>query len=512
MEKRLFLAVVLSLMVLVSWSALAPKPQKIATQRVATTNSADLGLQAVALPQKEALSVAEAVPALAVTPEAEIPFSHEKIDLTFLEQQAAIKDVVFKSYQNYKFPLKNGFSLGDKKIFSKESATSKTIAFSYKDRELKITKRFIFSNSLYTIGLEVEIQNISGAPIKLDLPLVLGVMDFKPKSIDVTYLNVTVGTKEKTLQENGKKDLTFENVNYLALRDRYFCAIVQTEDNKAAAFIHKLSAEESEVGIIMRQLTIIPGLPQTFKFNIYLGPQALQTINSFNTGASAVINYGMFDFFAQIILQALEFFYRLVHNWGWAIILLSLLVYLVCLPLTLKQMRSMKEMQVLAPKVEAIRAKYKDNPHKMNQEVMALYKEHKVNPLGGCLPMLLQMPILFALYQVLMRSVALRGADFLWIKDLSMPDRLFTLPQSIPVMGNEINILPILMTVGMFVQQKLSMVSSSSSSAEQQKIMMIVMPVMFLVFFYHLPSGLVLYWVINSALMLAYQLKVSRSK
>jgi YidC/Oxa1 family membrane protein insertase len=146
----------------------------------------------------------------------------------------------------------------------------------------------------------------------------------------------------------------------------------------------------------------------------------------------------------------------------------------------------------------------------MNQEVMALYKEHKVNPLGGCLPMLLQMPILFALYQVLMRSVSLRGAKFLWINDLSMPDKLIVLPQSLPVIGNEINLLPILMTIGMFIQQKLTTVSSSSSSAEQQKVMMIVMPLMFLVFFYHLPSGLVLYWVVNSLLMLIFQLKVSK--
>jgi YidC/Oxa1 family membrane protein insertase len=262
--------------------------------------------------------------------------------------------------------------------------------------------------------------------------------------------------------------------------------------------------------LALKDLTVVPGLPVVLKFNIYLGPQKLQTINSVNPEWASVINYGAFDLFAQLILQALEFFHRLVNNWGRAIILLSLLVFVVCFPLTAKQMRSMKEMQILQPKVEEIRLKYKDNPHKMNQEVMALYKEHKVNPLGGCLPMLLQMPILFALYQVLMRSVSLRGAKFLWINDLSMPDKLIVLPQSLPVIGNEINLLPILMTIGMFIQQKLTTVSSSSSSAEQQKVMMIVMPLMFLVFFYHLPSGLVLYWVVNSLLMLIFQLKVSK--
>ena len=152
-------------------------------------------------------------------------------------------------------------------------------------------------------------------------------------------------------------------------------------------------------------------------------------------------------------------------------------------------MRSMKEMQALQPKIEALRVTYKDNPQKLNKEIMELYREHKVNPLGGCLPLLLQMPIFFALYQVLMRSVALRGANFMWIKDLSEPDRLFMLPFSLPILGNELNILPILMTIGMFVQQKFTMAKASGEAAQQQKIMLIIMPLMFGVIFYRMPQG-----------------------
>jgi YidC/Oxa1 family membrane protein insertase len=122
------------------------------------------------------------------------------------------------------------------------------------------------------------------------------------------------------------------------------------------------------------------------------------------------------------------------------------------------------------------------------------------------------MPIFFALYQALMRSVALKGASFLWIKDLSEPDRLFKLPFSLPVLGNEVNILPIVMAIGMFIQQKISLVSASSSVAEQQKLMLVVMPLMFGLIFYHMPSGLVLYWFINSGLMLLYQLRIRRTR
>ena len=175
-------------------------------------------------------------------------------------------------------------------------------------------------------------------------------------------------------------------------------------------------------------------------------------------------------------------------------------------------MRSMKEMQAIQPKVEELRKQYKDNPQKMNKEIMELYRIHKVNPFGGCLPLILQMPIFFALYNTLMRSIALRGAKFLWIKDLSEPDRLFTLPVSLPILGNEFNILPIVMAIGMFFQQKISSSAMSGAAAEQQKTMLIIMPIMFGLIFYRMPSGLVLYWLINSMLMLGFQIQMSRAK
>ncbi|MDD2680043.1 MAG: YidC/Oxa1 family membrane protein insertase, partial [Candidatus Omnitrophica bacterium] len=160
----------------------------------------------------------------------------------------------------------------------------------------------------------------------------------------------------------------------------------------------------------------------------------------------------------------------------------------------------------------ALRKQYKDNPQKMNKEIMELYRTHKVNPFGGCLPLILQMPIFFALYNALMRSVALKGAKFLWIKDLSEPDKLFILPVSLPVLSNEFNILPLIMAIGMFFQQKISSAAASGPSAEQQKIMLIVMPVMFGLIFYRMPSGLVLYWLVNSLLMLGFQLQMNRAK
>ncbi len=210
------------------------------------------------------------------------------------------------------------------------------------------------------------------------------------------------------------------------------------------------------------------------------------------------------------MLGTLSFTHKVVKNWGLAIIILSLLIYLVLYPLTIKQMRSMKEMQVLQPKVEQLKVLYKDNSQRMNKELMELYKEHKVNPLGGCLPLLLQMPVFFTLYQVLNRSIALKGAEFLWIKDLSEPDKLAMLPVNLPVVGDQFNILPIIIAIIMFVQQKFSTAAATGEAAQQQKIMMIVFPFVFGLVFYHMPSGLVLYWLVNSLLMMLYQIKISK--
>jgi len=176
-------------------------------------------------------------------------------------------------------------------------------------------------------------------------------------------------------------------------------------------------------------------------------------------------------------------------------------------------MLSMKKMQALQPKMEAIKVKHKENPQKLNMEIMEMYKREKVNPLGGCLPMLLQMPIFLALYQALMRSLDLRGAGFLWIKDLSMPDAV-PLPMSMPLLGNSINILPILMAGAMVFQQKIASRKSqgmSDQARQQQQMMMTMMPVLFLFIMYSFPAGLVLYWLTNTLLTMFEQRAIMRA-
>jgi len=500
MERRLILAIALSILVLWVWSALVPKPQPPAETISTSTGQVNIPLP-VPLEQ----------PPEPEPPPSLISFPQEKLEVTFIEPKAAIKEVIFKDYQFYKFPLKYGFFLDDKSLsFKKEDSPGNTLTFVHSDGNKKIIKRFIFSNSSYSIWLELKLQNLSTVPITVNLPLVLGALDFSPKNIQSRYQDVTVATKDKTLHLNARKNQEISGTEFLSLRDRYFCAIIEPELENYIGFIKKINPQESEIGLNLKEILLVPGQTMEEKFHIYLGPQELQTISRIKADWASVVHYGAFTFISHLLLQLLEIFYRLVHNWGVAIIILSVTIYIALYPFTIKQMRSMKEMQALQPRIEELRRTYKDNPQKLNKEIIELYRTHKVNPFSGCLPLLLQIPIFLALYQALMRSVALKGAHFLWIKDLSGPDNLF----SLIILGKkiDINILPILMTIGMFIQQRTSLGKMSSSSSEQQKLMTLMFPVMFGLFFYSMPAGLVLYWFINSSLMLIYQLRVSRAK
>jgi YidC/Oxa1 family membrane protein insertase len=211
----------------------------------------------------------------------------------------------------------------------------------------------------------------------------------------------------------------------------------------------------------------------------------------------------------------LKIFYNVIGNYGWAIILLTLITRIPFIPLINKSQKSMKKMQEIQPKMAELREKYKKDPQRLQKEMMELYKKHKVNPVGGCLPILLQIPVFFALYKILLIAIELRGAPFmLWIKDLSAPDTLFGhLPDSIPLIGGfAVGPLPLLMGATMVLQQKMT---PTSLDPTQNKIMMI-MPVVFTFLFLNFASGLVLYWLMNNVFSIIQQFftnkKLAREK
>jgi YidC/Oxa1 family membrane protein insertase len=250
---------------------------------------------------------------------------------------------------------------------------------------------------------------------------------------------------------------------------------------------------------------LAPGERLLDEFAIFIGPTKLDLLKSFDMGFEKTFSGGFWGLFRMWLLVLLGFFYNVFHNYGVAIIALTITIKILFIPLTHKSFSSMKKMQELQPKMKALQEQFRSEPQKLNKEVMELYKKHKVNPLGGCFPLLLQMPIFIALYQVLSEAVELRGAPFcLWIKDLAEADKLVSFSFTIPLVNiSSLNILPILMMFSMVWQQKLT---GSTGQTKEQQNMMLMMPVVFVFIFYNLPSGLVLYWLLNNILTIAHQL------
>jgi YidC/Oxa1 family membrane protein insertase len=241
---------------------------------------------------------------------------------------------------------------------------------------------------------------------------------------------------------------------------------------------------------------------------VFAGPKERPLLEAFGSGteASVQLGYRWVAPLTRAFLWLLHALYAVIPNYGVGIVLLTILVRLAMQPLNVRQMRSMKRMSELQPKVQEIQKKYADDRQKQSEETMKLYREAGVNPLGGCFPILLQFPVLMGLYYALQSSIDLRQAPFLgWIRDLSAPEALFTLPGlDLPV-----RFLPIVMGLSMVVQQKLT---PSTMDPAQARMMMTVMPVMFTVMFYQLPSGLVLYWFVSNLLAIGSQIWMQRGK
>ena len=249
---------------------------------------------------------------------------------------------------------------------------------------------------------------------------------------------------------------------------------------------------------------------QQDSFIIGLVPAEKKLLDSYGIGLEKTLNRGgpIIRPFSVGLHWLMKFLYGLIPNYGVVIFLMAVLIKIVTYPLTHKSYSSMKKMQLVQPKIQELQEKYKNNKQVLQQKTMELYKEEKVNPMGGCLPMLLQLPLLYGLFIVFRTAIEFRGAPFfLWINDLSVPDALFSFGFNVPLIGTEFSVLPILMTVLMVVQQKISGTGAAATGqqAQQQKMMQWLMPAMMFFLFYRFPSGLVWYYLIFNALTIVQQ-------
>jgi len=248
--------------------------------------------------------------------------------------------------------------------------------------------------------------------------------------------------------------------------------------------------------------------------SFYVGPLDYKRVKALGVGLEKNINMG-YKFLrplSWVMLWSLITLYKVIPNYGLVIIILSIFTKVLFYRLTHKSHQSMKQMQSLQPKLQALKEKYKDDKQKLSAETMKLYKQHGVNPLGGCLPMLLQAPVFIALYSVLRYTIELRGAHFVaWISDLSQQDVLAVLPFAIPFIGHEVSLLPILMGIAMLVQTKVGgSLTGGAPGASQSKAMTYVFPIVLTYFFYRMPSGLVLYWLVNNILTIGQQYYINK--
>jgi YidC/Oxa1 family membrane protein insertase len=290
-------------------------------------------------------------------------------------------------------------------------------------------------------------------------------------------------------------------IRWVGVRSKYFLlALVPKVAPDGVALMSRARGEEA----IASGLRVPLGLdgPTVYEFELYAGPMQYHLLEQLRAELERAMDLGwkIVVPFTRLLLVFFQAVHRAVPNYGLVIIILSAVVKLVFYPLTRKSMESMRQMQLLKPEMDRLNEKYKDDPQRKNQAVLELYRKHKVNPLGGCLPVLVQMPVFVALYSALNTAIELRKAPFtLWIHDLSAPDRIGS------IVGMPIHVLPLIMAGTMIWQQKLT------PTDPRQAAMAYMMPVIMTVFFYAMPSGLVLYWTVTNLMAVAQQIWMNRT-
>ncbi len=376
---------------------------------------------------------------------------------------------------------------------------------------LEITYRFHPNH--YRIDMATRVVNRGGAPVEGTFSARLR---NRPPGDQKSYYGF-VGVAlllNGELEEIKPKKMKDEvkqlsgNIQWMAYEDDYFMASLIPPAPNRGRFLGKLLPSGTlEARYLEPAVTLGPQEQVTADLALYLGPRDLEALNAAGRDLEKAVNFGWTDIIAKPLLHALRFFNGYVHNYGFSIIILTVLIKILFWPLTHKSYKSMKEMQKIQPLMAKLREKYKGNKEQMNRELMQLYKTYKVNPMGGCLPMIIQIPVFFALFRILSSSIELRHAPFvLWITDLSAPDRLFTFPFQIPFMTppSGIPVLTLLMGASMFLQQKMS---PAPGDPTQAKVMMFL-PLIFTFVFINFPSGLVLYWLTNNIISIGQQYQI----
>ena len=383
----------------------------------------------------------------------------------------------------------------------KEGASELVVKFESADLGgVKLVKSYTFQRGSYAIGVKHEVINTGTVPVSPQLYLQLVRDGNKPpgeSSFYSTFTGPAVYTDAKKYQkvefsdiEKGKAEIEKTSPNgYVAMVQHYFATAWLLADGVPREnFVRKVDNNLYAVGMITSLKDIAPGATKAIESRFFVGPQEEKVLESLAPGLELVKDYGWLTILAKPLYWLLDQLHKIINNWGWSIVALVVLLKIAFYWLNAKAYGSMAKMKAINPKIMEMRERLKDNPQQMQQEMMRIYREEKVNPMGGCFPIVIQIPVFIALYWVLLSSVEMRNAPWiLWIKDLSTPDPFY--------------ILPLLMTATSMLQTALNPAPPDPMQAK----MMWIMPLVFSVMFFFFPAGLVLYWLTNNILSIAQQ-------
>ncbi|MBJ6798711.1 membrane protein insertase YidC [Geomonas propionica] len=533
MEKRTIIAILLSIGVLYAYSFIFPPAKPVppagnAKQGAVTSATVAAAPQAAPLAASAAAPIA--VPAAPAGAARDITVDTDLYSAVFSTQGAGLKKLVLKKYKDVAGAKGQGIVLVNETAAnrynllsdSRELGLNPTALYNVSGSVLKLTgankgtldfttttpqgivfkKTYSFSGDAYRIQLTEQVQNGGTAQVAAPLHLLQNsrVVDQKAGGGRYEVYGPSTLTdnavKSEKLDSLLKTPVQFDkNIVWSAFADKYFMESVIAEKGSIAQVrLSRPSTDASVRDIVSPTVTVAPGQSTAINYAVYYGPKDLDILKAQGSRLEEVIDYGWFAPIAKPLVVFLKFLYKYTGNYGIAIIIITCILKLVFFPLTHKSYKSMKDMQKLQPKMTELKEKHKNDRDAMNRAVMELYKTHKVNPLGGCLPMLVQIPVFFGLYRSLMYSIELRHAPFyLWITDLSAKDPYY--------------VTPLIMGATMFIQQKMTPTNMDPVQAK----MMLMLPVVFTFMFLNFPSGLVIYWLVNNVLTIAQQMYINKS-
>jgi YidC/Oxa1 family membrane protein insertase len=369
---------------------------------------------------------------------------------------------------------------------------------------VKVTKRYTFSRGNYLVKVDYRIENGGADPVAAriygQLQRSAGIDLGGSRFAGYTYTGAAISSPDKRYEKIPFGDMSKQDIardvpgGWAAMIQHYFIsAWIPSREATNHYYTKALPGERYLVGLAGPTHEVAPGSDADLSLELYMGPKNQDRLARIADGLDLTVDYGWLWFIAQPLFWLLKWLHKLVGNWGWSIVLVTVIIKLAFYHLSATSYRSMANMRRMAPRLQSLKERYGDDKQRLNQAMMELYKKEKINPLGGCLPILVQIPVFISLYWVLLESVELRQAPFiLWIHDLSIKDPYY--------------VLPVLMGISMFIQQRLN---PTPPDPIQAKVMM-ALPFVFTVFFAFFPAGLVVYWVVNNTLSIAQQWYITR--